>query len=133
MNKFLIILLFSLSACKAELDTIIFKKFQKFITKFNKKYSSINEYLARYEVFKQNIMETFSNEKATYITGITKFSDLTKQEFKRIYLNLKYDAMAMSNFNPIYVKKTKNQYTDRPFFNAMKQGAQWMTTTLPST
>jgi len=36
--------------------------------------------------------------------------------------------------NPLKTsKKTKNQYTDRPFFNAMKQGAQWMTTTLPST
>ena len=106
MNKFLIVLLFSLSACNAELDTIIFQLFQKFITKFNKKYSSINEYLARYEVFKQNVMETFSNEETTYISGITKFSDLTKQEFKRIYLNLKYDAMAMSNFNPIYAKDT---------------------------
>ena len=64
----------------------------------------MNEYLARYEVFKQNVMETFSNEKMTYTTGITKFSDLTKQEFKRIYLNLKYDAMAMANFDPLFVK-----------------------------
>ena len=52
-------------------------------------------------------MKNFSNEKATYIAGITKFSDLTKQEFKRIYLNLKYDAMFMSNFNPTYVTKYK--------------------------
>ena len=106
MNKFLIVLFFSLAVCDTKLDAIIFKQFQKFITKFNKKYSSINEYLARYEVFKQNVMETFSNEEATYKTGITKFSDLTKQEFKKIYLNLNYDAMAISNFQPIYVKNT---------------------------
>ena len=37
MNKILIILLFSLSICNAELDIIIFQQFQKFITKFNKK------------------------------------------------------------------------------------------------
>ena len=104
MNKLLIVLLFSLAACNAELDSLIFQQFQRFITKFHKKYSSMNEYLARYEVFKQNVMETFSNEKMTYTTGITKFSDLTKQEFKRIYLNLKYDAMAMANFDPTIVK-----------------------------
>ena len=49
-------------------------------------------------------MKKFSKEQATYIAGITKFSDLTKQEFKRIYLNLKYEAMVMSNCNPTYVQ-----------------------------
>ena len=48
-------------------------------------------------------MLTFRSEK-TYKTGITKFSDLTKQEFAKIYLNLNYDAMAMANFEPITVK-----------------------------
>jgi cathepsin F len=104
MNKLLIVLLIALAACNDELDSLIFQQFQRFITKFHKKYLSMNEYLARYEVFKQNVMEIFSNEKMTYTTGITKFSDLTKQEFKRIYLNLKYDAMAMANFDPLFVK-----------------------------
>ena len=106
MKKFFIVLLFSLIACDAELETIIFKQFQKFITKYNKKYESINEYLARYEVFRRNIIESFSNEETTYRTGITQFSDLTKQEFKKIYLNLNYDAMAMSNLDPTYVQIT---------------------------
>ena len=106
MNKYLIVLLFSLVACKTELDTIIFQQFQKFITKFNKKYSSINEYLARFQVFRQNIMEIFSNENSSYQEGINQFSDLTKQEFRKIYLNLNYDAIAMSNFEPTFVKKT---------------------------
>ena len=61
MKKFLIVLLFALATCDAELETIIFKQFQKFITKYNKKYESINEYLARYEVFKSNIIDAFSN------------------------------------------------------------------------
>ena len=104
MKRFFIILLFSLATCDTKLETIIFKQFQKFITKYNKKYESINEYLARYEVFRRNIIESFSNEETTYKTGITQFSDLTKQEFKKIYLNLNYDAMAMSNFDPAYVK-----------------------------
>ena len=104
MNKFLIVLLFALAACEAEMDSLIFKQFQKFIKKYNKKYESINEYLARYEVFKKNVMATFSNEETTYSTGITKFSDLTKQEFAKIYLNLNYDAMAMANFEPVTVQ-----------------------------
>ena len=104
MNKLLIVLLFSLIACNSKIDTLIFQQFQKFIKKFDKKYESVNEYLARFEVFKRNIMSSFTNEQSSYKTGITKFSDLTKQEFTKIYLNLNYDAMAISNFEPTFVK-----------------------------
>ena len=104
MNKFLIVFLFAIVACNEELDTIVFKAFQRFIKKYEKNYSSINEYLARFEVFKRNFMNTFANEEVSYKTGITKFSDLTKQEFSRIYLNLNYDAMAIANFEPTTVK-----------------------------
>ena len=103
MTKFLIVLLFSIALCEAEMDSLIFHQFQKFITKYNKKYESINEYLARYEVFKRNMIKSFMNENKSYQTGITKFSDLTKQEFTKIYLNLNYDAMAMANFDPYFV------------------------------
>ena len=58
--------------------------------------------------FLKVIIETFSNEELSYKTGITQFSDLTKQEFKKIYLNLNYNAMAASNFKPIYVKNTNS-------------------------
>ena len=105
MNKFLIVLLLAIVACEDEFDTVIFKGFQRFIKKYNKKYSSINEFLARYEVFRRNVMAVYqTNEEVTYRTGITKFSDLTKQEFAKIYLNLNYDAMAMANFEPVTVK-----------------------------
>ena len=111
MKNILIILLFSLIACNNELDVLLFQQFQKFIKKYNKNYESVNEYLARFEVFKRNTIEAFSNEEKTYQAGITKFSDLTKQEFTKIYLNLNYDAMAMSNFYPTYIKN-KNAAPD---------------------
>ena len=104
MNKFLIVLVFVLVACQTDLDSLIFQQFQKFIKKYQKKYESINEFLARYEVFRRNVMDTFKEENSLYRTGITKFSDLTKQEFAKIYLNLNYDALAMSNFDPTIVK-----------------------------
>ena len=104
MDKFLVIFILALVACETDLDALIFQQFEKFIKKYEKKYESINEFLARYQVFRQNIMETFKEENSLYQTGITKFSDLTKQEFKKIYLNLNYNAMAMANFEPTYVK-----------------------------
>lgn len=103
MNKFLLLLLLAFASCNSELDSLIFQQFQRFIKKYNKKYDSMNEYLARYEVFKRNCIENFSVERKTYKTGITKFSDLTKQEFFKTYLTLNYDAMAMANFDPIYI------------------------------
>ena len=104
MNKFLVVLVLALVACDTDLDSLIFQQFQKFIKKFQKKYESINEFLARYEVFRRNVMDTFQEENGSYSTGITKFSDLTKQEFAKTYLNLNYDAMAMANFDPTIVK-----------------------------
>ena len=104
MNKFLIVLVLALAACQTDLDSLIFQQFQKFIKKYQKKYESINEFLARYEVFRRNVMDTFKEENSLYRTGITKFSDLTKQEFAKIYLNLNYDALAMANFDPTIVK-----------------------------
>ena len=112
MNKFLLVLLVALVACESDLDALIFQQFQKFMKKYHKKYESINEFLARYEVFRKNVMKTFENqENSPYSTGITKFSDLTKQEFAKIYLNLNYDAMAVANFDP-YIVKVSNAAPD---------------------
>ena len=84
MKKAFFLFLLSLVACDLELDSIILQKFQKFIKKQNKKYEySIKEYLARFEVFKTFILNSISNEEQSYKIGITKFSDLTKQEFTK--------------------------------------------------
>ena len=106
MNKFILVLVFTLVACDMDIDAVMFQQFQKFIKKYHKKYNSINEFLARYEVFRRNVMETFQEENNSYRTGITKFSDMTYQEFAKIYLNLNYNAMAIANFHPHIVKLT---------------------------
>ena len=103
MNKFLLLLFLTFTSCSDKLDSLIFQQFQRFIKKYNKKYDSITEYLSRYEVFKRNCIDTFSNENKSYKIGITKFSDLTKQEFFKKYLTFNYDALAMSNFSPTYI------------------------------
>ena len=107
MNKFLLVLVLALVACESDIDSVMFQQFQKFIKKYNKKYNSMNEYLARFEVFRRNVQATLQ-DNFSYQTGITKFSDLTHQEFARTYLNLNYDAMAVANFNPYIVEKVSN-------------------------
>ena len=106
MNKFILVLVFALVACDMDIDAVMFQQFQKYIKKYNKKYNSINEFLARYEVFRRNVMEAFEEKNNSYRTGITKFSDMTYQEFAKIYLNLNYNAMAIANFHPHIVKLT---------------------------
>ena len=103
MNKFLLVFLFALVSSNLDVDTILFQQFQRFVKKYHKKYSSVNEFLARFEVFKRNTMAAFESNES-YQTGITKFSDLTYQEFAKIYLNLNYNALAVANFNPTIVK-----------------------------
>ena len=55
MNKFLVLLLVALASCQFDTERLMFDYFQKFITKYEKNYQSMNEFLARYEVFKRNV------------------------------------------------------------------------------
>ena len=105
MNKVLLVFLFALVASDMNVDTLLFQQFQRFVNKYHKKYNSVKEFLARFEVFKRNTMAAFEANES-YQTGITKFSDLTFQEFAKTYLTLNYDAMAVANFHPTFVKKT---------------------------
>ena len=133
MNKFLIIFVFTLVTCDLNMDNMLFKQFQRFIKKYHKKYNSVQEFLARFEVFKTNTMTTFKGN-ASYKTGITKFSDLTQQEFSKIYLNLNYDAFAVANFNPHIVKTSlavpsSFDWRDKGFVTPVRDqgacGASW--------
>ena len=105
MNKLILVLLsLALISCEVDYESIIYKKFQRFINKYNKKYSSINEYLARFNVFRQNLIELASNGPQSFETGVTKFSDLTRQEFAKTYLNLNFNANALINLKPVHAK-----------------------------
>ncbi len=99
MRKFLIVALLVLTTCWDE--EWAFKKFQQFVTKYEKKYDSIEEYMARYQVFCQSLRQPFKLGRS-FKTGITKFSDMTRQEFRKTYLNLNFNALAGMNFKPAY-------------------------------
>jgi cathepsin F len=79
-------------------ESYIFGKFQEFLTKENKKYTTIEEYLARFQIFKANYekLEAFHmnrDEETLHSQGINKFFDMTPQEFRRTHLNLKISVL----------------------------------------
>ncbi|MCQ2795681.1 MAG: C1 family peptidase, partial [Bacilli bacterium] len=101
MNKFILIATIALVACLD--DEVAFQSFQRFVAKFGKRYASMEEYLARFQVFKLNLQTVLADDsKKTYKTGITKFSDLTYQEFAKTYLNLNFNAFALVNMSPAH-------------------------------
>ena len=108
MNKFIIA--FALIAVVASLATEVkeekkaFKKFQKFIAKYNKKYNSIQEYMARFNIFKKSLSKKSSN--GLYKKGITQFSDLTENEFRRTYLNLNINILNTIKYTDVSFKAT---------------------------
>ena len=74
-------------------QSIVFKRFVEFTHKYDKVYSSMEEFQAKFEVFKQNLIEVLANDdfSGNHTMGITKFSDLTKAEFRSQYLTLKVE------------------------------------------
>ena len=103
----LLILSFSFSLIS---DELAFEQFQQFIKKYHKHYHSMEEYMSRFNTFKNNlnILESKTLQKTPsthHKISLTKFSDLTDEEFRKKYLGLKYDK---SNFiNKFYSVKPK--------------------------
>merc|ERR1711936_663095 len=63
------------------------QQFEEFKVKFNKTYSSSNEEETRFKIFASNLEELeLTKTKASYSTGVTQFSDLTREEFRTFYL-----------------------------------------------
>ena len=112
MNKFILLLVLALVACELDKEQMIYRHFQRFIKKYDKKYSSMNEYIARFNAFRQNLLTLIENGPQEYEVGTTKFSDMTPQEFAKTYLNLNFNAAAYLNLNPVRPKKTNDAAPD---------------------
>jgi len=67
-----------------------FPYFTSFIVNFEKRYSSIENLIDRFYIFKDNLkyIETLNLQNNTYQLGITKFTDLTNDEYIEL-LNVK--------------------------------------------
>ncbi|GAA0175829.1 cysteine protease [Lithospermum erythrorhizon] len=67
--------------------------FENWIENHGKIYETIEEKLHRFEIFKENLkhIDERNKEITEYWLGLNEFSDLTHEEFKKMYLGLKVD------------------------------------------
>jgi len=73
------------SISQLELD---FQEFNSFLQSFQKQYSSEQEKLERFQVFRDNVayIRAFNSRNKDWKMGVNEFADLTHEEFKRNYL-----------------------------------------------
>lgn len=66
-------------------------EFEKYIRKYQKTYSSADEYVHRLQIFADNIdyIEVTNQKLLSYRLGINRFADLSNEEFKTAYLGAK--------------------------------------------
>jgi C1A family cysteine protease len=77
----------------------------------NKEYSTIKEYFARFTQFKANYdkIETMTITEDSHLNhrlGVTKFMDMSPQEFRRHFLNLKISPVNMTNSGLTFLNRT---------------------------
>jgi len=72
------------------MDKII-ELFESWMSRHGKIYESIEEKLLRFEIFKDNLkhIDERNKEISNYWLGLTEFSDLSHQEFKKSILALR--------------------------------------------
>jgi len=89
--KVAIVLVFLIAFAVCVEESQILEQFKKFMVDFNKDYDSQSELRIRLNNFKSNlqIIEDLNAESASATFGITKFADMTPQEFKATYLGTK--------------------------------------------
>eukprot|EP01018_Ginkgo_biloba_P016739 Gb_05866 [translate_table: standard] len=82
--------------------------FAHFVKKFDKKYSGPEEHAHRFSIFKANLRKALTHQKMdrSAIHGITKFSDLTEEEFQHHYLGLKGPSFVRSGVQPAPILPT---------------------------
>jgi len=91
MKSTSVLVLLALFALCAALSTHseLRSQFLDFQQKYHKVYETTGEFEYRFEVFQENLKKAAENQKKNPLAtfGVTKFSDLTDEEFTRSYLN----------------------------------------------
>ncbi|KAK4756091.1 hypothetical protein SAY87_009848 [Trapa incisa] len=67
------------------------RHFTAFVEQYGKSYSTREEYLLRLEIFAKNLVRAAEHQAAdpTAVHGVTQFSDLTEEEFERLYTGVR--------------------------------------------
>jgi len=84
------------------------QEFLQFLQKYKKSYTK-DEFAKRFAIFKNNLEEINRLNNASHLNtkfGVTKFSDLSKEEFKAKYMGYKPSSLS--------IKKEIGTYSDAP-------------------
>jgi C1A family cysteine protease len=103
MNKVLIltIALLATSTLAADMtERHIFGQFQAFMKTYEKSYTTIEETILRYDIFRMNYEKIYltnqqlkNNSDYDFELGITEFFDITPEEFAKTHLNLNMSVL----------------------------------------
>jgi len=76
----------------------MFRSFLDYTSKFEKKYANIEEFVVRYQNYQASIARVAKLNAASTnaVYGVTKFSDMTSEEFKSTMLGYKPNPIAQS-------------------------------------
>jgi cathepsin F len=98
----LLLFIFKIIDCRFQdsviTDDEIFKLFTNFTATYNKNYKTIDHYTNSFNIYKENylnIINTHTNK--SYTLGQSPFMDISKQYFKKTYLNLRTKALSTYN------------------------------------
>lgn len=74
-------------------------RFKSFIQEYEKSYSTREEYVHRLGVFAKNLIRAAEHQAMdpTAIHGVTRFSDLTEEEFEMMYMGVKGGREVLGN------------------------------------
>jgi len=93
MKALLVVLLITVAFALTDKE-----QYLAFKEKYGKRYGTVNEDYERYNIFRSNLRraEKLNREPGQTATfGVTKFMDMTPEEFAAKYLNLKFDEKVM--------------------------------------
>jgi cathepsin F len=116
----LVFVLFVSSSLAKALDGAVHEKFSAFETKYSKAYSTPQERAHRMTVFAENLVrvQAMNAEHDGDVFGVTKFMDLTPEEFKGKYLNLQVpNPLPEAPFVDIQAKDPKDLPTSYDWRN----------------
>jgi C1A family cysteine protease len=95
MRAVILSLAFGISSAKffSEKDASLKYMFKNFMEQYGKTYASSDEEVARFAIFVENlkIIDARNAKDSSAQHGITKFADMSSEEFKTIYNNYQYD------------------------------------------
>jgi C1A family cysteine protease len=107
-------------------DWLLKNEFENFKTKFSVKYETPEEEAYRFQIFKSTIERVVSMNKEhnTSVFGITKFSDLTEEEFRLRYLTGKPKTVDAPVYEPGPIEASSFDWRSHGVVTSVKDQGQ---------